>query len=232
MPLGMEVGLSPGDFVLDGDQAPPQFSAHVHCGQTGGWIKMPLGMEVGLRPGDFVLDGDPAPLAKKEAEPTIFGPCLLLPNGWMDQDGTWHGGGSRSRSHCARWGPSYASPQKRGQSPQFSAHVYCCQTAGWIKILLGMEVGLILCDTVSMRERWSCEHTLSILSINRLTLRQQQQPQPQQPRPLMDSAHDILHPPPSRKPLWTDNPVISVIMYTVARRQFSGEPFRYSTTIS
>jgi len=26
--LGMEVGLSPGDFVLDGDPAPPQFSAH------------------------------------------------------------------------------------------------------------------------------------------------------------------------------------------------------------
>jgi len=23
MPLGMEVGLSPGDFVLDGDPAPP-----------------------------------------------------------------------------------------------------------------------------------------------------------------------------------------------------------------
>ena len=102
--------------------------------------------------------------------------------------------------------------------------------AGSIKMPLGMEVGLG--DTVSMRERWSCEHTLSILSINRLTLRQQQPQQPQQPRPLMDSAHDILHPPPSRKPLWTDNPVISVIMYTVARRQFSAEPFRYSTTIS
>ena len=24
MPLGMEVGLSPGEFVLDGDPAPPQ----------------------------------------------------------------------------------------------------------------------------------------------------------------------------------------------------------------
>ena len=30
MPLGMEVGLSPGDFVLDGDPAPPKFSAHVY----------------------------------------------------------------------------------------------------------------------------------------------------------------------------------------------------------
>jgi len=39
MPLGMDVGLSPGDFVLDGDPVPlpkkgaesPKFSAHVYC---------------------------------------------------------------------------------------------------------------------------------------------------------------------------------------------------------
>jgi len=35
------------------------------------------GMEVGLGPGHIVLDGQ------------IFGPCLLWPNGWMDQDATW-----------------------------------------------------------------------------------------------------------------------------------------------
>ena len=73
--LGMEVGLGPGDFVLDGDHTPPpQFSAHFYCGQTAGWIKMALGMELGLGPGDFVLDGDPAP------PPQLFGPCLLRPN--------------------------------------------------------------------------------------------------------------------------------------------------------
>jgi len=33
-------------------------------------------------------------------------------------------------------------PQKGGESPQFSAHVYCGQKAGWIKIPLGTEVGL------------------------------------------------------------------------------------------
>jgi len=57
--LGMEVCLSPGDFVLDGDLAPPakgggaplQFLAHFCCGQTPGCIKMPLGMDVGLSPG-------------------------------------------------------------------------------------------------------------------------------------------------------------------------------------
>jgi len=65
MPLGMEVGFGAGDFVLDGDPAPPprerghrfpQFSAHVYCGQTARWIKMPLGREVGLASGDIVLD--------------------------------------------------------------------------------------------------------------------------------------------------------------------------------
>jgi len=42
MPLGMEVGLGPGDFVFDEDPAPPeekghsptQFLAHVCCGQA------------------------------------------------------------------------------------------------------------------------------------------------------------------------------------------------------
>jgi len=94
MPLGMEVGLGPGDFVLDGDPAAPplkrrrslKFSAHVYCGQTAGWINIILGMEVGLSPSDLVvLDGDPAPLPKKGAEgrapSPIFGPFLLWPNG-------------------------------------------------------------------------------------------------------------------------------------------------------
>jgi len=35
----------------------PQFSAHVYCGQTAGWIKMALSMEAGLGPGHIVLDG-------------------------------------------------------------------------------------------------------------------------------------------------------------------------------
>jgi len=66
MPLGMELGLSPGDFVFDGNPAtsrkkwhtqPTQFLAHVCCGQTALWIKMPIGMEVKVGPGDVVLHG-------------------------------------------------------------------------------------------------------------------------------------------------------------------------------
>ena len=65
MPLGMEVGHSPGDFVRWGPSPLPQkgqsltqFLAHIYCGQTAAWIKMPLGMEVGLGPGDFAFNGD------------------------------------------------------------------------------------------------------------------------------------------------------------------------------
>ena len=43
--------------------------------------------------------------------------------------------------------PALPSP-KREHSPQFSAHVYYDQTAGWIKMVLGMEVGLCLCHIV------------------------------------------------------------------------------------
>jgi len=97
----------------------------VYCGQTVGWIKMKPGTQVGLGPGHIVLDGDPATLPKKGAEPQIFGPCLLWPNGWMDQDGTWHGGRPWPSPHCARWGRSIPSPKRDRALPQFSAHLYC-----------------------------------------------------------------------------------------------------------
>jgi len=68
---------------------------------------MPLGRKVGLDPSHIVLDGDWGVLGthihlhKKGAQPPIFGPCLLCPNG-----------------------------------------------AGWIKMPLGMEVGLDPSDIV------------------------------------------------------------------------------------
>ena len=65
---------------------------------------------------------------------------VLWPNGWMDQDETWHAGRPRPWPHCVIWGPT--SPQPKGHSPQFSAHICCGQMAGWIKMPLGMEEGL------------------------------------------------------------------------------------------
>jgi len=78
MSLGMELGLDPGGFVLDGDQvvAPtqkggehPKFSAHVYFDQMAGWMMLILDMLVGLSRGEFVLDGDPA-RPPKGSEPT------------------------------------------------------------------------------------------------------------------------------------------------------------------
>ena len=87
----MEVGLSPGDFVLDGDLFPlpkkgrsSQFWTHVYCGQTAAWIKMPLGTEVGVGLHDVILDGDPASPLLKGHSPPILGHCPLWPYGWID----------------------------------------------------------------------------------------------------------------------------------------------------
>jgi len=71
--------------VRCGPRSLPQFSAHVYCGQTAGWIKRPLGMELGLSPDHIVLDGDQLPPQRGGAEPPIFGPCLLWPNGGPSQ---------------------------------------------------------------------------------------------------------------------------------------------------
>jgi len=99
MPLGMEVGVGPGDIVLDGDpvrphkkwHSPSQFSAHVYWVQTAVCIRIPLVTGVGLSLGDIVFDADPPPLPKKGTEPSNFRPLFLLwPNGWMDQDATWY----------------------------------------------------------------------------------------------------------------------------------------------
>jgi len=69
VPLVPEVGLGPGEIVLNGDlgtqfphsppakreaQQPPIFWP-MYCGQMAGWIKMPLGREVVLSPSDTVL---------------------------------------------------------------------------------------------------------------------------------------------------------------------------------
>jgi len=101
MVLGMEVGLSPGHIVLDGDQSPlgkngdrapsPQFSAHFYRGQTAGCMKMPLGMEVGLSPDDFVLDGDPTPSQKLCGAPNFRPVSIVAKRLYV------------SRYHLVRW---------------------------------------------------------------------------------------------------------------------------------
>jgi len=89
MKLGVQVGLSPGHIVLDGDSAPPppkglnpQFLAHICYGQVAGWIKMPLGMEVGLGPGHIVLYGDPDPPLQKRDSPNFR--TVFVVAKWLD----------------------------------------------------------------------------------------------------------------------------------------------------
>ena len=119
----------------------PQFLAHVYCGQTVESIKITLAWRWPRSRPHCARWGPSSPQKKVGQSPPMFGPRLLWQNSWMDQDGTWHRGGPRPRPHCARWRPISPS-QKRGFSPQFSAHVYYAQTAGWIRMLLGMEVSL------------------------------------------------------------------------------------------
>jgi len=76
--------------------------------------------EVGLGPGDFVFDGAQQPPEKMARHPhPIFGPCLLWPNSWMDQDATWYRGEPRLRRPCVRVGRS--SPLKGAQPPVFGS---------------------------------------------------------------------------------------------------------------
>jgi len=149
--LGIEVGLSPGDFVFDGDPVPSpkrggatQFSAHVYCGQTSAWIKMALGTEVGVGLRDTVLDGDPAPPPLKGHSPQLSTIVRCGQTaGWTKMPlGMEVGLGSGLRRMCST-GTLQLPPKKRHTHPtQFSAHVYCGQTAGWMKTPVGTEVDL------------------------------------------------------------------------------------------
>ena len=93
------------------------------------------------RPWPRCVRWGPAPPPPKGHSPPIFGPYLWRPNGCMDQDVTWYVARPRPRRRCVRWGSRCPLP-KRGRTPKFSAHVCCGQTAGWIKMPLGMMVGL------------------------------------------------------------------------------------------
>jgi len=130
MSLGMEVGLSPGHVVLDGDPAPSKRGTVPHPPFFGPCLLWPnswMDQDVtwyrgGLIPGYIMLDGDASPPKKGHCTPPpkwstaacTFGPYLLWPNGWMDQDVTWYGSRPQPRPYCVRWGPSSL---KEGHSP-------------------------------------------------------------------------------------------------------------------
>jgi len=82
MKLGTQVGLGSDHIVLDGDPAPltkgaqPHFSLYLLW--PNGWMNQDATWYgVGLGAVSIVLHGIPP----KGAQPPIFGPCLLWPNG-------------------------------------------------------------------------------------------------------------------------------------------------------
>ena len=77
----------------------------------------------------------------RSSSPKFVGPSLLWPNSWIDQDATWQEGRPQPRRLCIRWGTSPLPTTGVEPPPQFSAHIYCDQMAGWIKMPLGTMVG-------------------------------------------------------------------------------------------
>ena len=122
-----------------GHSSPPVF-------ETAGWIKMPLGTEVSTALATSCNMGNQLP--PKEAQPPIFNPCLLWPNGqtagWIKtplgtEIGLWPG-------HIVLGGDQTPPPKRGHNSPPFSARLLWPN--GWmdddsrITMSLGMEVGI------------------------------------------------------------------------------------------
>jgi len=71
---------------------------------------MKLGAQVSLGPGHIVLDGDLAPPPPKVHSPPVFGPYLLWPNGWTDQDATYN---NNNKPICNAPDASVTDPEAR-----------------------------------------------------------------------------------------------------------------------
>ena len=146
MLLGMELCLGPSDFVLDGDAEPlPQKGAELPSPIVGPFLLWPNGWMhqdatwYGCWPQPrgicVIWRHSPLPPKKGRSPSPIFGPFPLWSNGSVHQDATWYGCWPQRRGLCVRWRPSLPSPNKGGGAPsQFSAHFYCAQTAGCIKM--------------------------------------------------------------------------------------------------
>jgi len=126
MKLGTQVGLVPGNIVLDGVPAPPPPKGHSLPPIFGPYLLRSNGCmdqdvtwyEARPRPRRLCVRWRPrSPSPKGGGAPLqIFGPCLLRPNGLRDEAGTWYGGRPHPRRVCVRWGPS-RPPQKGGAAP-------------------------------------------------------------------------------------------------------------------
>ena len=93
----------------------------VRWGQAQRPIFRPISVPIGCMNQDATwLMGTPLSLPKKGPEPTsqVFGPCLLWPNGWMDQDGPCYGGRPQPRDFVLDGDPR-PLPKRRRSPPIF-----------------------------------------------------------------------------------------------------------------
>jgi len=133
----------------------PQFSSNVRCSQTAGWTKMPLGnlvWRLASAKATLCLMGTQLPRKKGHSLHPIFGPCLLLPNGWMDEDTTWYGSRPRPRPHCVRQVSS--SPAKGAQQPPSFRPMSICDHGRPSQLLLNSCTAY-----VASREAMSATHS-------------------------------------------------------------------------
>jgi len=125
-PHGMEVGLSPDDFVLVGDPAPypkrggapPNFwPASIVAKRLHGSRCHLVRMQTSAYATLCSMWTQLPPEERAHAPHPIFGPCLLWPNGCMDKDAAWYGSRPQPRPHCTRGSPS--SRERGTASPYF-----------------------------------------------------------------------------------------------------------------
>ena len=142
MTLGMEVGLSSGNFVLDGDPAPspkrggalsPIFGKFLLC--PNGWMHHNATW-YGGRPqprGLCVRWGPIRPSPKGGTAPDFW------PMSVVAQPHSMKVGLEPGDIYCVRWGPS-TLPKRGTASPNFQPMSVVDKRARWIKIPLGMGV--------------------------------------------------------------------------------------------
>jgi len=100
-----DVGLCPGDFVLDGDPLPlPKKGAEPHnfrpmfiVAKRLDGSRWHLAWRWPWSSPHCARWGHSSPSEKRGQSPPIFGPSLLLPNSWVHQRATWYGGRPQRR---------------------------------------------------------------------------------------------------------------------------------------
>ena len=104
-------------------------------------------------------------------QPPIFSPYPLWPNGWMDQDATWHRGRPRPWPQCVRWGPS-PPPKVTQQPPIFGLCVlwpncWTDQDATWYGGRPRPRPHCVRCVSTVLNTDWQLESACQTLDLKR-----------------------------------------------------------------